>query len=163
MEYGLEAADEELIANTTEVVKVKVAVDSGSVANVIFPEGLPRDVVVSGNENGHHFTGAGGDPIRRHGSCKTRLKGARGEVGCGWQVADVTRALHSCSTICGPEEHPTGLQDVLFNNKRCVIVPPGVVERILREVRPVAEYLREGGLYTAEMELSSFPRQGLAQ
>ena len=77
LECGLEAAEEELIANTTEVVKVKVAVDSGSVANVIFPEGLPRDVVVSGNENGHHFTGAGGDPIRRHGSCKTRLKGAR--------------------------------------------------------------------------------------
>ena len=49
---------------------------------------------------------------------------------------------------------------MLFNNERCVVVPPGVVEAIMRHVQAVAEYKREGNLYLAEMTLSSFQRQG---
>ena len=66
------------------------------------------------------------------------------------------------STVSGPHDGP-GQQDVLFNNKTCDVVPPGVVERIMGEVLAVAEYPREGNLYVAEMELSGFARQGAGQ
>ena len=148
---------QDILAAAVEVVKVKVAMDSGAVANVIFPAALPADVHVIEDNSGSHFVGAGGGRIRRHGSCKTRLHGAHGEVGCGWQVADVTRALHSVATVCGPIEEPK--QDVLFCAGRGVVVPPGIVEEILKRVKPIAEYPREGNLYVAEMEMSSFARQ----
>ena len=60
--------------------------------------------------------------------------------------------------VRGPIEHESGHQDVVFNNKTCVVVPPGVVAAIMEHVTPVAEYLREGNLYLAEVELSSFTR-----
>ena len=158
--------DDELVAMAVpETVKVTVAMDSGSVANVIHPNGLPAGTTPSGNEEDTHFSGAGGDRIRRYGHCKTMLQSPCGQVGCRWEVADVTRPLHAVSQVTGPEEHPVGLQDVLFNNKRCVVVPPGVVERIIKElaaqkIHPVAEYGRKGGLYLAEMQMSRFTRQG---
>ncbi len=71
----------------------------------------------------------------------------------------MARPLHSVSCITGAPEGP-GDQDVLFNNRRCVVVPPGVVERILREVTPVMEYKREGNLYLAELTMSAFGRPG---
>ncbi len=55
------------------------------------------------------------------------MEGEGGKCACRWQVADVTRPLHSASEITGPEEGP-GVQDVLFSNKRCVVVPPGILE-----------------------------------
>ena len=89
------------------------------------------------------------------------MTGKTGDKVAGkWQVADVTRPLHSVSEVCGPQDHATGHHDVLFNNKRCVVVPPGVVEHIMQHIDFVAEYPREGNLYVAEMMLSSFPRQG---
>ena len=51
---------------------------------------------------------------------------------------------------------------MLFNNERCVVVPPGVVEAVWRHDQAVAEYKREGNLYFAEMTLSPFQRQGQA-
>ena len=50
----------------------------------------------------------------------------------------------------------------MFNNKRGVVVPPGVVEKVLKmlDIEPITEYQRDGGLYIAEMELSDFIRQG---
>jgi len=75
----------------------------------------------------------------------------------------VTRALHSVSKIAGPEDHPTGYQDVLFNNRRCCVVPPGIVDLIMSKVKAVAEYKRSGGLYLADITLSSFARQGPAR
>ena len=53
--------------------------------------------------------------------------------------------------------------DVLFNNKVCVVVPPGVVDAVLRQIKPVARYHREGGLYIADFTLSDFARQGPKQ
>ena len=88
------------------------------------------------------------------------MAGAHGEVGCSWNVAEVTRSLNSVSEVTGPFEHPVGYQDVLFNNKTCYVVPPGIVAEIMKRVKPVAEYPREGGLYLAEMTTSSFARQG---
>ena len=150
---------EELVGAATEVVKVRVAMDSGSVANVINSEELPSDAQLEANNSGSHFVGAGGGRIRKYGACNTSLKGKHGQVGCRWQVADVTMALNSVSTVTGPYEGP-GDQDVLFNNKTCYVVPPGVVAQIMKHVKAVAEYPRDGGLYVADMELTSFQRQG---
>ena len=38
---------------------------------------------------------------------------------------------------------------------------PGVVERLLQTITPIAEYTREGNLYLADMILSPFGRQDL--
>ena len=88
------------------------------------------------------------------------MSGKHGRVECNWQVADVTRPLHSVSHIAGPEEGP-GIHDALLTNKKCVVVPPGAVERLLATVPLLAEYTRTGGLYLGEMTMSSFARQGL--
>ena len=80
------------------------------------------------------------------------------DVGCGWQVAEVTRPLNSVAEVCGPIEHESGHQGVLFNNKTFFVVSPGVVAAIMKHVTAVAEYPREGNLYLAEVELSSFTR-----
>ena len=51
-------------------------------------------------------------------------------------------------------------QDVLFNNKKCVVVPPGIVDKILEHVSPLMQYDRKGGLYVADFEVSGFQRPG---
>ena len=60
--------------------------------------------------------------------------------------------------VCGPIGHESGHQGVVFYNKTCFVVPPGVVAAIMKHVTAVAEYPREGNLYLAEVELSSFTR-----
>ena len=97
--------------------------------------------------------------IEKFGECMTTLEGQHGQVGCRWNVADVTRPLHCVSQIAGPYDGD-GTQDVLFNNERCFVVPPGVVGRIMKEVSPVAEYHREGKLYLSDFTMSDFVRQG---
>ena len=153
-----EFSEENLILSIAEKVRVKVAMDSGAVANVIHPKQLPSDAVPEPNTSGKHFNGAGGDFIERYGTCLTELEGEHGAIGCDWDLADVSRALHSVSKVAGPYEGP-GKQDILFNNKRCVVVPPGVLDAIMKHVSAVAEYKREGNLYVAEMTMSSFQRQ----
>ncbi len=150
--------DEEICAATERVI-IKPAVDSGAVANVLHPRDLPSDAEPVPLETDKHFVGAGGGNIERYGTCATRLEGEHGEIGCNWQLADVTRPLHSVSTIAGPYDGP-GKQDILFNNKRCVVVPAGTVDKILKSVAAVFEYHREGNLYTAEVAMSAFGRQG---
>ncbi len=154
----IEYSEENLILSTAEKVRVKVAMDSGAVANVIHPKQLPSDATPEPNTSGKHFNGAGGDFIERFGTCLTELEGEHGIIGCDWDLADVSRALHSVSKVAGPFEGP-GKQDILFNNRRCVVVPPGVLEAVMKHVKAVAEYQREGNLYVAEMTMSSFQRQ----
>ena len=88
-------------------------------------------------------------------------KGDNHNIQSRFEVADVTRALHSISRISGAESGP-GEHDVLFNNKRGVVVPPGTVEKILAMLKivPITEYKRKGGLYVAKMKMSGFTRQG---
>ena len=154
----IEYSEDNFIQSVAEKVKVKVAMDSGAVANVIHPKHLPPDATPEPNTTGKHFNGAGGDFIERFGTCMTELEGEHGSVGCDWDLADVSRALHSVSKVAGPYEGP-GKQDIVFNNKRCVVVPPGVLDAIMKHVKAVAEYKREGNLYVAEMTMSSFQRQ----
>ena len=52
-------------------------------------------------------------------------------------------------------------QDVLFNAGKCVVVPPGIVDKILEHVEPLMQYERKGGLYVADIERSGFHRQGM--
>jgi hypothetical protein len=88
------------------------------------------------------------------------LENGDGEVGCGWTACDVTRPLHSVSTISGPEDHPTGLQDVMSKNKIGAVMPPGLANLLLGHIKPIARYPRRGGLYVGGFDMSSSPRQG---
>ena len=154
------AEDEGMIAAVQEEVKAVVAIDSGAVANVVNPESVPKCVQIAPNTTGKHFRGANDSVIEKFGSCTTLMRDESGrEVGCRWQVADVTRPLNAVSCITGPEEGDA-IHNVIFSNKRAVVVPPGILEQVLKHVTPVAEYWRNGGLYTAEMTMSSFTRQG---
>ena len=159
-----ESDGEEEIMATEEKVVIRAAMDSGSVASVINPEHLPSGVSIKPNTSGRHFTGAGvGSTIKKHGSCITACKGKIGmPFGCKWQAADVARPLQSVSDTCGPCNGP-GVHDVLFNNRKCYVVPPGMVDEIMTRVKPVVEYDRVGGLYLADLTLSSFGRQDVGQ
>ena len=154
--------DDSLIAAATEKVTIRPAMDSGSVDNVIHPRELPADAAPEPNETDSHFVGANNSRIEKFGTCTTCLESDCGQVGCDWQLADVTRPLHSVSKVAGPKEGP-GKQDVLFSNKVCVVVPPGIVAEILKRVKPVAEYEREGNLYLGKFEMSAFRRQSRSQ
>ena len=50
---------------------------------------------------------------------------------------------------------------MLFTAGKAVVVPAGVVEQVLKTVRPLMQYNREGDLYIAKLTMSSFPRQGV--
>ena len=155
-----EASFEDHINAINEEVKVIVAMDSGAVKNVIHPRQLPLDAEPTPPEDpDDHFVGANNSRIDEYGKCETVLHGKHGAIGCDWTLADVSRALHSVSTVCGPAGS-VGKRDVLFNNNVCVVVPPGIVDAILKLVTPVVEYQRNGNLYTASMTMSSFHRQG---
>ena len=49
---------------------------------------------------------------------------------------------------------------MLFDNGVCVVVPPGVVKEIMKRIKPILQYEREGNLYIADVEMLSSPRQG---
>ena len=142
--------------------KIKVAIDSGSVDNVVHPDDLPDNIHVEPNAPGtKHFKGANDSHIERFGQISTILKQeGKAPIRGDWVGADVSRALHSVSKVCGPPVAPK--QDVLFNAGKCYVVAPGIVDEIMKYVQAVAEYDRDGGLYTAEMTVSGFARPGAA-
>ena len=117
-----------------------MAADSGAVTHVIHPSQLPAGCVPTG-ATGDHFTGAGGEHIERFGEVDTVLTGSYGPAACAWDCADVTRALHSVAKVIGPE-HGEGVREVLFTNRRAVVVPASFVEDILKRVTFVLEYNR---------------------
>ena len=157
----IEGDDEgEGIKSLRQETRIRAAMDSGSCRNVTHPKTLPAGVKVTPNTSGKHFSGAGGEVIEKFGECITNIESAHGTVGCRWNVADVTRPLHSVSQIAGPYDGD-GDHDILFNNKRCVVVPPGVVEAVMKHVDTVAEYHRDGNLYLSDFTMSDFVRQGL--
>ena len=139
---------------------MSAAIDSGSVANVLHPADVPDGVQLMPNTNQAHFVGANNSRIENFGTCKTAVKGAGAvDAECDWTCAEVARPLHSVSKLAGPVESPR--HDVLFNASKCVVVPPGIVDRILQHVKPLMQYERRGGLYVAEVELSGFQRPGV--
>ena len=142
--------------------KIKVAIDSGSVDNVVHPDDLPDNIHVEPNAPGtKHFKGANDSHIERFGQISTILKQeGKPAIRGDWVGADVSRALHSVSKVCGQPTAPK--QDVLFNAGKCYVVAPGIVDQVMRHIKSVAEYDRDGGLYTAEMTVSGFARPGAA-
>ena len=61
--------------------------------------------------------------------------------------------------ITGTIEHPK--QDILFCAGKCVVVPAGTVDRVLRAgVKPSLQYDRKGDLFVAKLTMSSFARPG---
>ncbi len=148
----------QLLTTAPAQVKVSVAADTGAVDNVIGPDDLAADMAPDGKVE-RHFVGASDEHIENYGQCDSILSGDLGQVLCKWNVADVARPLHSISKMAGPEDGP-GVHDILFNNKKGVVVPPGVVNAILEHIKPILQYDRKGGLYVAELTMSSFARQG---
>ena len=144
-----------------EAHRIRVAMDSAAVANVIHPDELPDDVDFEPNLTNEHFVGANDSTIERYGTATTLLTGAKGAVGCEWDMADVTRPLHSVAKVTGPKGGP-GKHDVLFDNDDCWVVAPGVVKAIMKHLSSVAHYERDGNLYLADMTVARFPRPGQA-
>ena len=160
----LEDDDHGDICAAVERVRIRPAMDSGAVANVIHPKELPDDAVVKPNTSGRHFRGANNSVIENYGDVDTPLGTPAGEVGCGWKSADVSRPLHSVSQVCGPAGGAAAAkQDVLFNNDMCVVMPPGLVREILKGAKSIVQYDREGNLFMGDMVMSSFTRQGQEQ
>ncbi len=159
LEHEQLIGDDQILIAAPDEVKIAVAVDSGAVENVIGQEDLPGSVHVASNTTGRHFVGASNEHIENYGSCDTVLASEHGEVSCEWKVADVSRPLHSISKMTGPADGP-GTHDVLFTNRRAVVVPPGIVDKIMMHIKPLVQYDRQGGLYVAEMTLSGFTRPG---
>ena len=142
-------------------VEIRFAMDSGACNSVAAPSVMPSGVAVTPHTGGNDIFGAVGETIDRYGECTTVLNGKHGGVQCGWDLAKVARPLHAVSQSAGPYEG-NGNHDIFFNNKKCVAMPPGIVDAVLRQITPLAEYQREGNLYLAEFEMSDFARQGQA-
>ena len=100
------------------------------------------------------ISNASGGDIKKYGGVVTMLEGSDGNVGCGWTACAVTRPLHSVSNIAGPDEGP-GVQEVMFNNRIGVVMPPGLVGLLLEHIKPVARHPWRGGLYVGDFEMSS--------
>ena len=143
-----------------ENVRVRAAMDSGACANVINPDDLPAGAEPSGAP-GKDFVGANNSRIKRFGKVTTTCAHALGTLDTEWESAAVSRPLHAVSQVCGPKGGPSkSKQDVLFNNDDCFVVPAGTVLSIMKVVKAIANYPREGNLYLADMVLSkSFGRQ----
>jgi hypothetical protein len=156
----MEEDEDDSLNAVKQETQVRVAIDSGSCRNVTHPKTIPKGVKIEENISGKHFSGAGGEIIEKYGECVTSIEGTHGKVGCRWNIAEVTRPLHSVSQMTGPADGE-GNVDVLFNNKRCVVVPPGVLEAVMKQIgKPIAEYHRDGNLYLGNFTMSDFVRQG---
>ena len=161
--YDDEDDDDNLMQVSAHPRVIAVAMDSGSVDHVMHPDELPEGIMMEPNTTGRHFKGAGstGSHITNFGSARTLLKdGQTGRVAdCKWSLADVARPLHSAVKITGTIEHPK--QDILFCAGKCVVVPAGPVDRVLKAgVKPSVQYDRKGYLFVAKLTMTSFTRPG---
>jgi len=152
---------DDCIMSAEDKVRVRAAMDSGACAHVINPDDLPAGAEPPGDP-GKDFVGANNSKIKRYGSVTTTCEHSLGSLDTEWQAAAVSRPLHAVSQVCGPKGGPANSKhDVLFNNDDCFVVPPGTVLAIMKVVKAIANYPREGNLYLADMVLSkSFGRQG---
>ena len=114
------------------------------------------------NHTDEHHIDASANTIIKYGTPNTHMKDPHGhESNTNWNLAEVHRALHSVSGTAGPAGGISKCKaNVLFSNDVCVVVPPGIVEAVLKTVKPWVQYDRHGNLYTAIMETTSFQGQG---
>ena len=152
--------DDHAIMAVHDTIDMEVALDSGSVVHVANPDHFPGNAEVIPNTSGRHFNGANASHIENYGTCLTSLQDTKTKalVECNWSVADVVKPLHAVCKITGTIEAPK--HDVLFTAGKAVVVPHGHVESILRSVKPLMQYDRQGDLFVAKITVSGFTRQG---
>ncbi len=153
----VEAGDEEILA-TDAPRTIKVAADSGAGDHVAAEELVGAHLVVPspGSRNGCHFVSASGGRMKNRGEAKLKLNDPRAGtiLTSTCQVADVTRAVYSVSKMC---------------DEGCVVTFTDAEGIVTKDGKVVARFVREGGLYVAEMKIlgsaddtrpSPFTRQG---
>ena len=143
----LEMTEQEIMAVAPRKVVIRPALDSGAGEHVVNADDVSTLTVKpsAGSQNKRHFVAANGQRIPNMGEVAMRLKGNNGNVNSTFQVAPVTRPLHSVSKMCD-----TGCE-VRFNKERGLVVKDGKV---------IATYPRMGGLYVAEFEASDRDNDG---
>ena len=152
--------NEQALMAVNQAIDIEVAIDSGSVVHVANPDHLPAHAEVVPNTTGRHFNGANASHIENYGTCLTSMqdKTTGTLVDCDWSVAEVVKPLHAVCKITGTIAAPK--HDVLFTAGRAVVVPHGHVESILRNVKPLMQYDRQGDLFVAKLTVFGFTRQG---
>ena len=110
--------------------------------------------------SGRHFNGANAFQKENYETCFARLqdKKTRALVACGWSVAEVVPPLHAVCKVTGTVEAPK--RDVCFTAGRAVVVPHGHVENLLRNVKLLMQYDRQGDLFVAKLTMFGFTGQG---
>ena len=134
-----------------EEVEIWVVNDSGAVKHMANPKHIPGTVQVVRPANGktRRFVSANNQPIEDYGEAKVDLELEGGtEISNVFQVADVSRPLHSTSTICDADH------EMLYTKHEAVVVPEGSLSKFLKSmsINVVARYQRRGGLYMAKMK-----------
>ena len=130
--------------------KLYVALDSGAVDHCVNPKDLPDSIMVVKEDEKRRFVNATGEDIDHYGNALVRLKKPDGKhVSSTFQVMDVCRPLHSTSKICDQG------CNVVYTDKEAVVIPSGLLEKFLESVTRHATYPRVGGLYVAELHVST--------
>ena len=155
---------------TSEQTRITSALDSGAVANVVSPDCVPGGTKVTPNTTGTHFTGAGGGRIIKHGSCTTIISDDQGRrVICPYNLADVSRPSTQSRRLLDPKTSPKmkhAKKEMMCYSatKRAVVVTPGVVARVMKEMGvAILQWDRSGNLHTKEFNVQDFTRQGVNQ
>ena len=143
-----ESDDDDELNNVDDEIEIEVAVDSGCVANVVGPKDVPRSVTLQKTDKMRNFVAANGDRMKNQGKVNVDLVQESGNViNSSFQVTDVTRPLHATSVICDENK------EILYTKGEATVVPEGALSRFLGQVRHIATYRRNGGLYTAKMKI----------
>jgi hypothetical protein len=154
-----------------EEVEIWVASDSGAVDHVCGRGHIPASIVLRQPSDGkltRNFISASGGSIKNHGAAELNLITEEGNtIASTFQVADVCRPLHSVSKTCD------GGHEMLYTSDEALVLPKGVLSKLLAtlNVKPVARYIRRGGLYVAKMKardkasggVSSVTRPGVSR
>ncbi len=118
---------------------------------MVSKKGLPSTVEIRRPESGklRNFVGANNSVIKHHGQADVALiLDDDKEVNGTFQVADVTRALHSTGQTCDEDK------EMLYTKGYAVVVPAGALSKFLGSVKHIATYRRKpGGLYLAKMKV----------
>ncbi len=149
-----DAVDE--INNADEELEVYVTMDSGAITHIGPREAMPRGAELKADENGvtRNFVAANGIEITNHGRTIVEMETPEGQaITCPFQVADVTRPLHSTGQICDAQK------EILHTARGAVVVPAGALSRHLRGTKIIAKYPRRNGLHMGRFKVRN-PKGG---
>ena len=144
-----------------EGVGIWIASDPGAVNHVCGRGHIPASVVLRQPSDGkltRNFISASGGATTSHGAGEVDLVTEEGNtISSTFQVADVCRPLHSVSKTCD------GGHEMLYTSDEALVLPKGVLGKLLAtmDVKPVARYVRRGGLYAAKMKARDKASRGM--